>query len=508
MTADYGRLPTEREILRALWGTREELVRSEIHRRLPHSHRPTLGRVGQILAALHEDGLLVRVKKRAQGSPTAGFYVLSDTGRELCRDLGFKRAEELLFDAPEEMLRANLTQKRLSELPSSPARIITAYSLRGGIGQTTLAAHVTRGLAEQLSGGQAVLAVDLDLEAPGLDALAPRGNLEQCRGLGGLVLDFERRPPTKRALWLRGALNDPSYVVKASDDLPNLFYLPNGLSSSQTGLSSSERAEAMALLRTEAALTRRSAPDTSEHRSPSFFLALHEALLSTFVRTVIDSQTKNSLGAWIATQCLADQLALCIDSKDTSRATLAGLRSVLANFLGRYEEAETAGSVLFLFRSSEPRTRQDLARWIDDNILVVRPEIPGTPDYPVDHLPYNVRLEGPYDSRNTYFYKHIVANLGRGATASNQLQPPELTMLLTALDPSASPNIRSIAAGSLSKIPLHGFVRLIQWYEGEGILPIETDVNGETLLRGVIDTLLISKIIKSSGRRASGGSAR
>jgi hypothetical protein len=81
-------------------------------------------------------------------------------------------------------------------------------------------------------------------------------------------------------------------------------------------------------------------------------------------------------------------------------------------------------------------------------------------------------------------------------------------MLLTALDPSASPNIRSIAAGSLSKIPLHGFVRLIQWYEGEGILPIETDVNGETLLRGVIDTLLISKIIKSSGRRASGGSAR
>ncbi len=487
-------------MLRALWGADgEELVRSEVRRRMPHAHRKSLGRVGQILAALYEDGFLIRVQKKAQGSREASFYALSESGKKLCRQLDFQRDEQLLLDAPVELLHAQLSRERLSRLPSTTGQIVTAYSYRGRLGQTTLVAHLARGFAEHLADGRALLAIDLDLQAPGLDALAPQGNVGQSRGLGGLIVDFERLPPNKRALWLRAALKDPRYVISASNDLPNLFYLPNGLGSSHTGLTASERAEALSLLRAEAMAAGRSSRESLEGESLNFFAVLREAIREVFARAVVDSQTRKSLGAWLATQCLADELVLCVDYDDTSKTTITGLQSVLANFLARFTVGTNEGGILFLFRLAEQKKRHHFNRWIAQYLLLAETDALGDPACRVEQLPYNVRLEGPYNEKNTYFYSSIIANLTLGAASSNKPKPPELDMLLTVLDSSADGHARSIAAGALARVPLHGFVRLIEWHEGEGVFPTTTDEEGKELLQGVVETLLISKIIKFSG---------
>ena len=89
------RPPTEQEILRVLWASVEHLVRGEILKRLPQKRRPSPGRVGQILSALHIEGLLDRDIGKAQGSSKASYYALSPKGRLECQKLGF--ANKLRF---------------------------------------------------------------------------------------------------------------------------------------------------------------------------------------------------------------------------------------------------------------------------------------------------------------------------------------------------------------------------------------------------------------------------
>lgn len=85
-----GRLPVERETLRVLWANSgQDLVRGEIHRRIPRTVRPTPGRIGQLLAEFYEEGLLQRTRRRSQGSRQAAFYTLSEKGFKLCERLGF-----------------------------------------------------------------------------------------------------------------------------------------------------------------------------------------------------------------------------------------------------------------------------------------------------------------------------------------------------------------------------------------------------------------------------------
>lgn len=82
------RSATERAILRILAENRGAyLRRGEIHERLSEEHRPTPPRVGQILAELHEEGIVMRIHGRAQGNPNAAFYALAPRGVELCRNL-------------------------------------------------------------------------------------------------------------------------------------------------------------------------------------------------------------------------------------------------------------------------------------------------------------------------------------------------------------------------------------------------------------------------------------
>lgn len=499
--ADYGRLPTEREVLRALWAARKELVRSEIHRRMPYAHRPTLGRVGQILAALHDEQLLVRSKRKAQGSQKAGFYALSETGRALCRDLGFERQEKLLFSASERMLRDHLTRERLSWRPPAPGRIITTYSYRGGLGRTTMVAHVARGLAEVLPEDQKVLVMDLDLGAPGLDEFFAREGLEECRGLGGMLVDYERLPTRRRSLWLRTALRDPIYALQPSPEAPNLMYLPSGIGSTKGALSSSERAEAMSLLQAEAVATAPGEETAAASEKQGFLAALREALLETFARTVVDSEFGNSLGAWVATLSLADELVLCMADEDTSDATIAGLRSVLGNFVSKYDpESARGGGVLFLFRLKGPKSSKDLDGWIEDRLILAN-AAPSMPiRYRTEQLPYNVRLVANR-RRKKYagIYRNIIAALDLSPTDRPRAVPPEAKALLTVLDPDATSIARSLSGGLLEEAPLEEIARLVDWYVAQSVLPAETDDEGDKLIRSIVEShssRLVNRIVR------------
>jgi len=82
------RSEVERAILWILAKNRGTFLRrGEIHARLSEEHRPTPPRVGQILAELHEESIVLRIHGRAQGNPNAAFYALSPRGVELCRGL-------------------------------------------------------------------------------------------------------------------------------------------------------------------------------------------------------------------------------------------------------------------------------------------------------------------------------------------------------------------------------------------------------------------------------------
>ncbi len=505
MALDHGRSPTEREVLRALWASPgEHLVRSEIHRRMPRAHRPTLGRVGQILAALYKNGLLDRKYLRAQGARKAGFYALSKSGRELCQQLGFEHEERLLFPVTQRMLRTWLTRENLRQ--KTPGKIIAVYGFSEGLGRSTLVAHVARGLAKRLGDGEQLLVVDLDFETPRLDDFFPPRKPGQCRGLGGLLLDYERKAPRKRALWLRGALSKPEYALHPLRDVPGLAYLPSGLGTSQRDLSPSERAEALALLRAEAGMAAptqgRSDPNL---KSLGFLSELRAALIEKFERTVLDSQFGHSLGAWIATQALASELVLCAQEEDDSPATLAGLRAVLASLLRTHAEAGGIAGVMFLFRLMEPTTLDNLEAWVDRN-LVMEATIPlETMSYHVDQIVYNARLMArEHQWENAHFYKHLIEWLDLSSPGESEIFSPELQALSAVLDPEKTQSVRSIAAGTLEHAPLRELARWVDWCARKESLPRETDAEGEQLIRGIVrahSDRLLRKILAQAHRR-------
>ena len=480
------RPPTRHEVLRVLWaGEGEYLVRSQIHKSMPRARRPTLGRVGQILAKLYKDGLLLRQVQSAQGARKASFYALSEKGLEVCRRLGFEREEQLLFQVTGEMLRTCLTRERLARRLESPGRIVTTYGYSGGLGRSTLVAHVTKGLAEKLEGDKEVLAIDLDLSSSGLDKFfAPEG-LEGCRGLGGLLLDFERLEPRKRALWLRGALTRREFVLRPRD-LPGLGYMPSGLSPGQDVLSPSDRTEAQALLHAEAGLVTPGAGRHPKSQALGFFSEMRSALVDKFSQTLLDPQAGRSPSAWIATQLLAEELILCARLADTGKATIAGLQAVLASFLHERAPTNAGGNVTFLFRLTEPWTTKDMHRWIDRN-LVNEAKHSEHMTYQAEQLFYDARLGEPGRRwANMHFYRNLVARLN--PTAVKVSPPPQLQVLATVLDPAKDPHDRAIAAGILENAPFQELARWIDWYERmdtRPTRPTEKDTLGQRLIQSV-----------------------
>src|SRR6478752_4132533 len=93
---------------------------------------------------------------------------------------------------------------RRSEAPGASGRVVTFYSYKGGVGRTMAVANVAVQLALW---GHRVLAVDMDLEAPGLDeffgkrlAKVPMPRM----GLARLFAEFDsKRPVLKWRMALR-----------------------------------------------------------------------------------------------------------------------------------------------------------------------------------------------------------------------------------------------------------------------------------------------------------------
>ena len=501
---DVGRPASEREVLRVLWASEDHLVRSQIHKRMPLARRPTLGRVGQILAALHRDKLLRRVAGKAQGARRAGFYGLSARGRRLCKRLGFEHEERLLFAVSDAVLRTSLTRERLVRRCDRRRRIVAVYGWCGGLGRTTLVAHVARGLAESRGGREPVLVVDLDLGASGLDDFFASHGLERCRGLGGLLVDFERLAPRKRALWLRGAVSRSEYVLQPLPGIP-LFYLPSGLSPGSRALSPSERTEALTVLDAAAGLA--SLPRRRDIGA-GFLSELRTVLSERFAWTVVDAEAGRSVGAWVAVRWLADELILCSQLTDTGVTTLNGLRAVLASFLGE-RPAPEPGGVMFLFRIMQHASRRKLRRWIERHLLLhgTEPAEPGS--YWAELLPFDVRL-AKYSHRWEYagMYEHVIAGLRSGGAPCQPPSRPELQALLVVLDEKRDRDDRAIAAGVLKSAPLQEVARWVDWYAREGCLPRRTDARGEKLIDDIVE--FHARRLRSSirsGQAGAGGAA-
>jgi hypothetical protein len=105
------RAETEREVLRILRSAeRTPLRRGEIVERWgADGEPPTPVRIGQILASLHEAGIVMRVKQRAQGGSDVAFYRLSRLGREICERLNLRGA------VPEGLVSRDAFYTRLQE---------------------------------------------------------------------------------------------------------------------------------------------------------------------------------------------------------------------------------------------------------------------------------------------------------------------------------------------------------------------------------------------------------
>lgn len=486
LLADRGRLPSERAVLQILSNSPTDyLVRSHIHRRMPRDGRPTLGRVGQILGDFRKAGLVDVESRRSQGSRKAAFYRLSDRGFDLCQGLGLQRKNTLLFPITEEEIRSLLTRERLARPPGPPGRITAFWSYRGGLGITTTIAYAASVLSRRLPEDEKILVIDFDLGAPDLDTFYnPPPN---CRGLGGILVDYQRQSKTKRSLWLLSALGSEKYVHRVkNDESPGLTFLPNGLSPLNEALSGAERAEALSLLNAETTI------ESPENR---FLSRFRSAILSIYSRTLIDTQIGRSLSSWIATQNLADELVLCIRTQDTSPATLAGLRAVLACFLRhsqhfKHQQEESTANTTFLFQQQMPTNDRELDRWIDQQLI---PESDGSmnpPCYYTEQLIHNRHLKNRTNHTRAWNqnppYTQLASRLSSHDRTPRGFASPLHKLLMDVLEPTKPWKTRNIAAGSLSNLSLRDLGWLLESYSQDPSLHVKTDEKGEELIKNIV----------------------
>jgi cellulose biosynthesis protein BcsQ len=244
--------------------------------------------------------------------------------------------------------------------------IVSFYSFKGGVGRSLALAHAAWLLAAR-SSEQQILAIDLDLEAPGLDGYFPFPGLEACQGLAGLFHAYQQQPEVERKAWLRRMLKDEShgYVVRPQDEgkLTNLWYLPSGL---DRGRTVSYR-KVTSWLRNDIAAQDRS-PGWPTAANRGFLGDLRAVLAEAFAYVLIDSRTGLADEAFASTVLLADALVVCFRLSDVH---LQGIRSVVANFAKR-EGLPVDHPALPLIPVVTPlptRGGQDIQRWLAEKVL-------------------------------------------------------------------------------------------------------------------------------------------
>jgi len=123
---------TERAVLQVLLDNRGTyLRRGDVHEQMPPEPRLTRPRIGQILAELYHEGLLLRIHGRAQGSPNASFYTLSPKGFEMCVRLKLREVVRQGAELSRQRLQA------LVDIVLDPTREAAERSIARGV----LASH-------------------------------------------------------------------------------------------------------------------------------------------------------------------------------------------------------------------------------------------------------------------------------------------------------------------------------------------------------------------------------
>lgn len=245
---------------------------------------------------------------------------------------------------------------------------VAFYSFKGGVGRSLALAHTAWLLAAR-STEQQILAVDLDLEAPGLDCYFRFPGVDRCRGFSGLLRDYQQQPEAERADWLRRVLIDENsgYVVKSQGDgkLGNLWYLPSGLG--HRGAPRVSYQQVTAWLRAEI-----DSQDRSQGwpvlANRGFLGELRAVLEACYAYTLIDSRTGLADESFASTTLLARTLVVCFRLNHTH---IDGIRSVVANFVKR--EGLTidhpALPVIPVVTPLPTRGGQDIQLWLGKEVL-------------------------------------------------------------------------------------------------------------------------------------------
>ena len=223
--------------------------------------------------------------------------------------------------------------------------IYAFYSYKGGVGRTFIMAHCAIGMAAaRLKDKIPVLAIDMDLEAPGLSRYLPPETMEEpTTGFAGLLLDYVRSGRNKE--WLVQHLNDPCYRQKV-DGSDNLFVIPAGIGPNSGGNFS----EVIACFRDE--LSR--AEDDQ-----GFFPDLKDALEDAYAYVLIDSRTGLSDPAYASTMLLADSVICCVR---LNAENLNGIRLVLGNMRLKENDLRTLHLVA---TPIPPRGGKDIESWME-----------------------------------------------------------------------------------------------------------------------------------------------
>lgn len=513
---DRGRSPTEREILRVLWASPgEPLVRADVHRRLPKLHQPTPGRVSQILKSLDSDGLLGLSHGRSQGSPNACFFKLSPLGVRLCRHIGFDR--EMRFQVGKDDLSKYLTPEHLAHRPEKPpGPIVAFYSQRDGVGRTTTVGNVARGLAEKVP-GRAILFLDLHLGESGHPSFFGPEAGKSCRGLHGLVVDYQGQPSWNQAKWLKAALTKRQYVDRPLPEHPNLYYLPTGLPEEPGGLlSAGEWAETLAFLRRSLSLERLLAkPDETDTKNAGFLQLFRTALVETFRRTVIDSQAGESLGAALAIYALADDLAVCVRLSEPSPMIGSGLRSAIVQFFKRREAqgAEIYGP-LFISLFRNPKLSSDPKTWINNTIVVGQEQCLAEYNYRIENVDYDIRIDkDPRRQDRSKLYSGVVTQLEEPPSGSPKTPSTEMQALLQILDLEAPYHRRSVVTGFLANTSTKKLLKCLKNYSASQAGKVEIDKVATQLIHNVARTQIqkleeLSEELKSNVEQLTGSRPR
>jgi len=233
--------------------------------------------------------------------------------------------------------------------------IYAFYSYKGGVGRTLVMAHCAIAMAKsRREQGYRVLAMDLDLEAPGLARyISPRAETG-AGGFARLLADY--RAQGRRRSWLEEHILDTAYIGQL-EGANNLYVMPTGV---EPG-AEMRYATVAEMLRDELTIAAAAQSEGGQARPGGFFGDLRDLLSARFQYVLVDSRTGLSDPAYVSTIHLADCIVCCVRLNE---GNIRGTRLVIGNALKR----KGGGPRMPLVVVATPvpaRGGEDVEKWIE-----------------------------------------------------------------------------------------------------------------------------------------------